>query len=51
MLATWLHLGSSQKYRRKLNLYPILNIKLFLIHTELGLGVPGVARKLAKDVI
>jgi hypothetical protein len=31
MLATWLHLGALQK----LNLHPILNIKLFSIHIEL----------------
>ena len=51
MLATWLHLGSSQKYRRKLILYPTLNTKLFLIHTKLGLGVLDIVEKLAKDVI
>jgi hypothetical protein len=41
----------SSKNTRKLSLYPILNIELFPTHTELELGVLGVAGKLVKDVI
>jgi hypothetical protein len=41
----------SSKKTRKLTLYPILNIVLFSTHTELELGMLGVARKLAKDIV
>jgi hypothetical protein len=34
-----------------LSLQPILNIGLFPTHTELELGMLGVARKLVKDVV
>jgi hypothetical protein len=41
----------SSKNTRKLSLHPILIIELFPIHTELELGVLGVAGKLVKDVV
>jgi hypothetical protein len=41
---------SSSKNTQTLNFQPISNIELFPTHTELELGMLGIAGKLAKDV-
>jgi hypothetical protein len=42
---------SSSKITKKLNLQPILNIELFSTLIESELGVLGIVKKLAKDVV
>jgi hypothetical protein len=42
---------SASKITEKLNLQPVLNIELFLTHTESKLGVLGIAGKLAKNIV
>jgi hypothetical protein len=45
MLALWLDLGALQKIQRKLGLYPIWNIELFLPHMESELGFLGACKR------
>jgi hypothetical protein len=50
MFATWLHERVPQENTKE-SINSILNIELFLNHTELELGVLGIVRKLVKNVI